>query len=47
MQRTVFLFAYSFYDMGIDLGGMLEATILGLYDWYLGEDEAVSYFKAF
>ena len=34
-------------NMGIDLGGMLEATILGLYDWYLAEDEAVSYFKAF
>lgn len=32
---------------GIDLGTILEATILGVYDWYLAEEEAVSYYEEF
>lgn len=31
----------------IDLGGMLEPTILGVYNWYLAENAAISYFQAF
>ena len=34
-------------NYGIDLGGMLEATILGVYNWYLAEKDAVSYYNAF
>lgn len=34
-------------NYGIDLGGMLEATILGVYNWYLAEEDAVSYYNAF
>ena len=32
---------------GMDLEGRLEATILGIYNWYLAEEDAVSYYSAF